>query len=65
MIEDIVEMNERDREERGTGMKGKKKKKSKHSPLPLPATRIEALPNCKPISVACPGDDTFASHDHP
>ena len=32
------EMKERDREEKGTGMKGKKHKRYKYSPLPLPAT---------------------------
>ena len=41
-IKEIVEeMKERDREERGTGVKVKKQKKIKNiSPLPLPATRI-------------------------
>ena len=40
----IVEvMKERDREERGTGMKVKKQKKWKQPPLPLPATRIAGI----------------------
>ena len=34
-IEEIVEMKERDREERGTGMEMKKEKKYKHSPSTL------------------------------
>ena len=47
-IEEIVEeTKERDREERGTGIKGKKQKKYKHSPLPLPATRIASLAQLK------------------
>ena len=46
MIEEIAqEIKERDREERGTGMKVKKQKKLKKKipTLPLPATRIAGL----------------------
>ena len=42
-IEEIVaEMKEKDREERGTGMKVKKQNRN-IPPLPLPATRIAGL----------------------
>ena len=44
MEETVEEMKERDREEKGTGMKVKKQKKLKHSLLkPIPATRIAGL----------------------
>ena len=43
-IEEIVEqMKERNREERGTGMKGKKRRNKNIPPLPLPTTKIAGL----------------------
>ena len=61
-------MKERDREERGTGMKVKKQNKN-ITPLPLPATRIaglakqEANISWTPQWIKIP--DTFATPNHP
>ena len=46
-------MKERNREERGTGLKVKKQiKRNKNiPPLPLPATRIAGFAQLKPVSV--------------
>ena len=52
----VVEIKERDRVERGTGMKVKKQKKFKHPLYPYQLQGQKALPNCKPISVGCPSD---------
>ena len=50
-IEEIVEdMKERDREERGKGMKVKKQKKSKHSPSTL---------TCYKDSRPCPAESQY------
>ena len=43
MEEIVEEMKERDREERGTGMKVQKQEIKNILPLPLPATRIAGL----------------------
>ena len=54
-IEEIVEMKERDREERGTGME----ETEQINTFPLYSCLLkgqQALPNWKPISVGRPGD---------
>ena len=43
IAEIVEEMKEKDREERGTGMKVKKQNNKNIPPLPLPATRIAGL----------------------
>ena len=60
----VEEMKERDREERGTGMKGKKQKKWKLSPLPYLLQGQQALPNCKPISAGCPSGMRYMTPLH-
>ena len=55
--EEIVEeMKERDREERGTGMKVKKQNKN-IPPLPSPATR--SCPTVSQYQLAGPGDERY------
>ena len=58
-IEEIAEeIKERDREERGTGMKVKKQKKYPHHPL---LQEQQTLPICKPISFGRPGDVRYTT----
>ena len=68
----VEEMKGRDREEREqewNWRNRRNKKKPPPPPLPLPAKGLQALPNCKPVSVGRPSDwlkihHTFATPDH-